>query len=306
MPQSVEINFAACYNSSMDYVRVKARAKINLSLDITGISGGYHDLDSVVATIDIYDLITVKKRKKDKLVKIFMHGMDSENIPYERNNAVKAAELFISEFGVCGADITVYKNIPMGAGLGGSSADVAGVLNALKILHGVEDDRKIKDIADSLGSDCGYMLTGGYARITGRGEKVRPIDGKLKLNLLLLVPRTPVSTSECFRAYDGINCRTAPSGDKAEAAILNGDLQALGKSLSNALLPAAAHLNGEIIRAVEELYSFAPLGVCMTGSGSCVYALFENDQFCAYARSRYRGNCAAIVTKTYLPAREKE
>ncbi|MGN0818049.1 MAG: 4-(cytidine 5'-diphospho)-2-C-methyl-D-erythritol kinase [Candidatus Coproplasma sp.] len=290
----------------MDYVRVKAYAKINLSLDITGVSGGYHNLDSVVTTVDVYDLITIKKRKKDKLVSISMHGMGSEGIPFKNNNAVKAAEKFIAEFDACGADVTIYKNIPMGAGLGGSSADVAGVLNGLKKLHGIEDDKKIKDIADSLGSDTGYMLTGGYARISGRGEIVKPIESDLKLNLLLLVPKTPVSTPECYRAYDGINCRRPATSDKAEAAVLSGDLQTLGKSLSNALMPAAAHLNADVMRAAEELHEFSPLGVTMTGSGSCVFALFENDQFCAYAYSRYRGKFTAIITKTYLPVREKE
>lgn len=290
----------------MDYVRVKAYAKINLSLDITGVSGGYHNLDSVVTTIDIYDLITIRKRKKDKLVSIVMHGMDSEGIPFEKNNAVKAAERFIAEFDTCGADITIYKNIPMGAGLGGSSADVAGVLNALKKLHGVEDDQKIKDIADSLGSDTGYMLTGGYARITGRGEIVQPLDSNLKLNLLLLVPKTPVSTPECYRAYDRINCRRPQTSNDVERAVLANDLQALGKSLSNALMPAAAHLNPDVIRAAEELFELSPLGVSMTGSGSCVFALFENDQFSAYAYSRYRGKFTATLTKTYLPVREKE
>ncbi|MGN0814708.1 MAG: 4-(cytidine 5'-diphospho)-2-C-methyl-D-erythritol kinase [Candidatus Coproplasma sp.] len=290
----------------MDYVRFKAYAKVNLSLDITGVSGGYHNLDSVVTTIDVYDLITIKKRKRDKLVSITMHGMDSENIPFEKNNAVKAAEKFISEFDVCGADITVYKNIPMGAGLGGSSADVSGVLNALKKLHGIEDDQKIKDLADSLGSDTGYMLTGGYARITGRGEIVQPLDSNLKLNLLLLVPKTPVSTPECYRAYDKINCRRPNTSAEAESAVLSGDVQALGKALSNALMPAAAHLNPDVIKAAEELHEFSPLGVTMSGSGSCVYALFENDQFCSYAYSRYRGKYTAIMTKTCLPVREKE
>lgn len=289
----------------MDYVRVKAYAKINLSLDIVGVSGGYHDLDSVVTTIDLYDLITVKKRKKDKLVSVTMHGMDSESIPFRQNNAVKAAERFISEFDVCGVDITIYKNIPMGAGLGGSSADAAGVLNALKIMHGVEDDKKIKGIADSLGSDTGYMLTGGYARITGRGEIVNPLESGLKLNLLLLVPKTSVSTPEGYRAYDKINCRRPHTSDGAAQAVLSGNLQALGKSLSNALMPAAAHLNSDVILAAEQLCNLAPLGVTMTGSGSCVYALFENDQFCAYAHSRYRGNFTAIIAKTYLPVREK-
>lgn len=282
----------------MDSVRIKSYAKLNLSLDITGRADGYHLLDSVVTTIDIADIITLKKRKKDNLVTIAMHGMNSEGIPFEDNNAVKAAQYFIDVFGTNGVDITVYKNIPMGAGLGGSSADVAGVLNGLKKMYGIDDDVKIKELADKTGSDCGYMLTGGYARLKGRGEIVEFIDSDLKLNFLLLLPSEPVSTSLCYKTYDKINCKQPPSSDEAYAALNSGNVFKLGKALSNSLLPAAYNLNPDVGQAIIQLKEFAPLGVTMTGSGSCVYALFENDQYRNYALSRYRGKFRAIATKT--------
>lgn len=283
----------------MDSVRVKSYAKLNLSLDITGSRDGYHLIDSVVTTIDISDLITLKKRKKDNLVTIAMHGMNSEGIPFEENNAVKAAQDFIEVFGTTGVDITVYKNIPIGAGLGGSSADVAGVLNGLKKMYAVDDNEKIKELADRAGSDCAYMLTGGYARLTGRGERVEEIESNLKLNFLLLFPPTPVLTSLCYKTYDRINCKQPPSSDGVCAALKANDLFALGGALSNSLLPAAYSLNPDVGRAVTELKEFAPLGVTMTGSGSCVYALFENDQYSKYALSRYRGKFRAVTAKTF-------
>ncbi len=289
----------------MDYARAKAYAKINLSLDITGSEGGYHTVDSVVTSIDLYDLITVRKRKKDKLVSVLMHGMGSEDIPHEKNNAVRAAEKFVEEFGCCGADIEIYKNIPMGAGLGGSSADAAGVLIALKNLFGIDDEQKIKAIADGVGSDCGYMLYGGYARLTGRGERTELIESNLKLDLLLLIPQSGVSTAECYGAYDRINCRRKNSSAQAYEAVINGDKAALGKAMDNALFPAAYSLNGDVGEAVESLKAFDPLGVNMTGSGSCVYALFENGELTRYAESRYKGKFLKIRAKTYLPDREK-
>jgi 4-diphosphocytidyl-2C-methyl-D-erythritol kinase len=290
----------------MDYIRIKAYAKINLTLDIVGMKDNYHMLDSVVASVDLYDLITIKKRKKDKLVTICMKGLGSESIPFEQNNGVKAAERFISAFDTCGVDITIYKNIPMGAGLGGSSADVAGVLNGMKKLFAVEDEDKIKDIADGIGSDCGYMLCGGYARISGRGEIVKPLDSDLKLNLVALIPSTPVSTPACYRAYDNINCKIKPSSEKAEEAVLSNNINDLAATLSNSLLAPAVHLNSDVGEAVVQLKEFAPLGVNMTGSGSCVYALFENDQFCRYALSRYRGQFKILQLKTIIPKREKK
>jgi 4-diphosphocytidyl-2-C-methyl-D-erythritol kinase len=231
--------------------------------------------------------------------------MGSEDIPFEQNNAVKAAEKFIAAYDTCGVDITVYKNIPMGAGLGGSSADVAGVLNGLKKLFNVTDEEGVKRIADSIGSDCGYMLYGGYARIRGRGEKVELLNSRLRLDMCLIIPPTQVATAECYRYFDKLGCKHSPRSEEVVNALADCDREELGKCLSNALTPPAMHLNDDICKAFDSLKEFAPLGVSMTGSGSCAFALFENEQFCRYALSRYNGKYKMIQTKTYFPAREE-
>ena len=277
----------------MESVRIKAYAKINLTLHITGTERGYHMLDSLVASVDMYDAITIKKRR-DKLVSITMHGMGSESIPMECNNAVKAATAFVEKFGTGGADITIYKNIPMGAGLGGSSADSAGVLNGLAKLYKTDDLASLKLIADMTGSDTRYMLSGGWARLYGRGDIVKAIDSKLKLHILLLVPADTVSTAQCYSVFDRVGTVGGDS-DLAERAVVERDIEGLAGSLSNALMPAAVSLSGEIQRCIEELKKFAPLAVNMTGSGSGVYALFENKEMCAYAKSRYKGTARAYI-----------
>lgn len=276
--------------------RVKAYAKLNLTLGVTGSAGGYHLLDSLVCSVDLFDLIVLKKRRDDK-VSIEMHGQGTELLPYEQNNAVKAAESYIAAFGTRGADIIIYKNIPVGAGMGGSSADVAGVIRGMSKLYGAGSERELKELADTLGSDTGYMLNGGYARLTGRGERVEQIDSKLRLNFLLLKPRGGVSTAECYKLYDTMPQPVATS-ENAIQALISGDKAALGAQFSNALYPPAATLNHDVKTAYEELLSFSPLGVNMTGSGSAVYALFENAEFCSWAKSRYRGkfNCFQVKT----------
>lgn len=285
-------------------VRVKAYAKLNLTLSITGSSGGYHMLDSLVCSVDLFDLIVLKKRRDDKVL-IEMHGQGTELLPYERNNAAKAAECYIRAFGTHGADITIYKNIPVGAGMGGSSADAAGVLCGMSKLYGAGSERELKGLADALGSDTGYMLNGDYARLTGRGEKVEQIDSKLRLNFLLLKPQSGVSTGECYKLYDSMSQSVADSAvqppqtsQNAIHSLISGDKAALGACLSNALYPPAATLNPDVKTAYEQLKAFSPLGVNMTGSGSAVYALFENADFCAWAKSRYRGKFHCIQLKT--------
>ena len=277
----------------MESVRVKAYAKINLTLHITGVDNGYHMLDSLVASVDLYDAITIKKRK-DTLISVTMHGMGSESIPTESNNAARAAELFVEKFQTNGADITIYKNIPMGAGLGGSSADAAGVLSGLAKLYKTDDFINLKLLADETGSDTRYMLSGGWARLFGRGDIVKPIESGLKLHILLLVPPKSVSTAKCYSAFDTLG-KVGGDSDGAERAVIRKDLKGLSENISNSLMPAAVTLSDEIAKCVEELKEFSPLAVNMTGSGSGVYALFENREMCAYAKSRYRGKA-----KTYI------
>lgn len=291
----IEIVRPLCYNRDMG-VRVKAYAKLNLTLAVTGVKDGMHTLDSLVCSVDMCDVVTAKRRADGK-INVVMRGLGSENIPYGENNAVKAARLYAEEFSTCGADITIDKNIPMGAGLGGSSADAAGVLNAMDRLYGACGREELFSLACRLGSDTGYMLTGGYALLGGWGEKVVPVDCGARLDLLLLVPERGVSTAECYRGYDRCPSRCGGS-EAALAALISGDKTALGASLNNALYGAAKGICGDVERAFSDLKGFSPLGVNMTGSGSGVYALFDSAEMCAWAKSRYRGNARCYILKT--------
>ncbi len=287
----------------MNGVKIKSYAKINLTLEITGVEEGYHLLDSLVANVDIYDLLVLRKRK-GALSRITMKGLGSESIPPERNNALKAAEAFSAAFGTDGVDITVYKNIPIGAGLGGSSADVSGVLNGMAALYQITDREKLKEIADSLGSDTGYMLNGGFARMRGRGEDVERLPLQNKLHFLLLCPPTSVSTKACYAAYDTqpktLEYRGCPTEDCIRALAQSSASEG-GMYVMNDLFRAACSLNGQVGQAYEELERFSPLGVCMTGSGSGVFAWFETRELCEWAKSRYKGKFKAIVTQTVVP-----
>lgn len=278
-------------------VRIKAYAKLNLTLSVTGKSQFYHSLESLVCTVDLYDLITLKRRK-DGLITVKMHGMGLDFLPEEQNNAYKAAKLYQNAFSTCGADIEIFKNIPVGAGMGGSSADAAGVLRGMASLYGLGSFAQLKAIADGVGSDTGYMLTGGYAVMRGRGDIVIPVTSNTRLHFLALCPKGGVSTAECFKAYDLNPCAGGQNSTAAAGALQRGDLQALGGLLGNDLKAAAAGLNPYISAAYGELEGFAPLGVNMTGSGSCVYALFENDSFCRWAKSRYKGKFDCLQLKT--------
>ena len=292
----------------MKTVKIKVHAKINLTLEIVGIKDGYHMLDSLVASLDMFDLVLLKKRK-DKLSAVTMKGLDSDKIPVD-NNALKAAEAFSKRFDVTGAEITVHRNIPMGAGLGGSSADIAGVLNGMAKLYGIDDRKAVEQLAEELGSDSKYMLTGGFARMQGRGELLTPLSVHTPLHFLLICPQSTVSAGACYKEYDAlVEGRAEKTKDVTENCIRllqeNG-VNEVGRYLMNDLFAPAVRLNPDILTAYEEAKSFSPLGVVMTGSGSCVLALFESKELCEWAKSRYKGKFKTYVAKTVIPNGEKD
>lgn len=283
----------------MNTVRVAAYAKLNLTLEIVGAAGGYHMLDSVVTTIDLADEVTVTART-DGAVNIEMCGAGGAVIEYERNTAVRAAKLFCQKFSVGGADISVRKDIPFAAGLGGSSADAAGVLRAMCTLHGIPLE-EAAPLADMVGSDTRYLLTGGYARMRGRGGDVTPIQGGLPLDFLIIVPPHGVSTADCYARYDDMPSAVRGYSERAAAAITSGDRQALCANLYNALYQPARSLCREVEEALAEAVSLNPMGAAMTGSGSAVFAVFTDMKQCRLALSRYKGAGRALCASAYTP-----
>ena len=282
---------------------VKSYAKVNLALNVTGCAGGYHLLDSVVASVDIYDTVRAKPRK-DALVNVYMRGMGSEGIPPEGNNAVRAAEAFVQAFGTGGADIQIDKDIPIGAGLGGSSADAAGALNALAKVYGIqgeEAEKELKRIADATGSDTGYMLSGGFARLTGRGDAVQPLTSPRTYHMLLFFPPGGVSTAQCFARYDASPDPPRCDSARLAEALSRGDLAGVAANVYNALQRPACQLHAGIAEALAAAASFSPQACAVTGSGSAVFALFETEELCRWARSRYRGKCKTRVVRTVCP-----
>ncbi len=282
----------------MNTVRVNAYAKLNLTLDILGAEGGCHMLDSLVTTVDLCDRIILRKRR-DGLVRILMRGAGAD-IPPEENNAQRAGDAFVAKYGTCGADITVHKNIPIGAGLGGSSADIAGVIAGMGRLFSVSDPNGMRELAASLGSDAPFQMRGGLARIKGRGERVEALPF-CTLHFLILVPKERVLAREAYARFDAAEGRRGARTASAAELLSGGDPAWAAKNFGNDLFSSAKELCPAVGEAYLALKSFSPLGVSMTGSGSAVFACFESEELCLWAKSRYRGKCRAIVAKSVDP-----
>ena len=252
----------------MNGVSVKVYGKINLSLKVCGIESGYHILDTVMASISVFDVVSVCPRSDGEFTVTFNETSDGAN-----SNAMKAALLFAEAFGGCGADIRITTGIPSGAGLGGSSADAAGVIRALAKLRDVnENDETLVKIAAKVGSDVPYMLFGGYARLVGIASGVSRFAASSGAKILL-AGKGAVNTGECFRAFDeGKTAGTRPDNDELIAALTAGNAEKAADNYINELQPYAMALNPGVSEAIA-IMKEAGLTACMTGSGSYSFGL---------------------------------
>ncbi len=258
----------------MKKITIKAKAKINLTLDILGVSGGYHLLESLVCSINLFDKITVKKRKDD-IITLKNKGLDID-CPIPENNAFKAGVLFKETFNTSGVDIVIDKKIPIGGGLGGSSADIAGVLNAMKKLFGVEQE--VSELANKLSSDACYMLKGGYAVMSGRGDKVEWLKKDKKLYFVLFPDWKSVSTRACYKKFDQLNESYDECTKKVLTALYADDQKSFLEGLKNDLYESAKQINPDIELNLLALKNAGSKNNIMTGSGSAVVGVFTDKK----------------------------
>ena len=254
-------------------VTVHAPAKINLTLDIVGTRpDGYHLLESVFQSVSVYDTVTVKT-KWGRGITLVAPDCDC---PAEKNTAYKAAVAFFRYTGLKkGVKITIEKHIPQQAGMGGGSADAAGVLWALNLLFGTRlTVAQLCEIGLAVGADVPFCVLGGTAYVTGIGEGLRPLPPLPDCYVVVAQPDEGISTKEAYAAVDGAQILARPDNAAAIAALKAGDLAGVCEQAVN-VFESATQLRGvrDIRRKMEE---YGPLCSQMTGSGSCVFAIFTD------------------------------
>lgn len=273
----------------MKKVKIKAHAKVNLTLDILGVKDGFHTLKSLVCSIDLADTIVLKARK-DKNITLSTTGIPMDCKP-TLNNAYKTAKLFSTRFLTNGVDIKVDKKIPLGAGLGGSSADIAGVLNGMQMLYPGKHD--ITWIANYLGSDSSYMLKGGYAILQGRGDEVNYRTVNEKLYFVILTCEKGVTAKQSYAEYDRLNEKSQSVTEKALLHLTKKEYKKFFECLKNDLYIPSKNIEPEIYANMHALKLAGAEGVVMTGSGSAVCGVFvdkkERDKVYNKLSKLYKG-----------------
>lgn len=254
----------------------EARAKINLALHVVGRRpDGYHDLDMLVAFADLGDTVTLERSDRDRFE---IDGPMADGLSADADNLVLAALRGFrgltrrSE----SVNIRLTKRLPIASGIGGGSADAAATLRGLCRLYAhPTDDPALAAIALSLGADVPMCLAGRPARVSGVGERIMPTAGHLSFGLLLVNPRTAVSTPAVFRALEKRN--NPPLSDHSTFDAVEDLVTFLRTRTRNDLEAPAATLApvvATVIRALAELPGVRLAR--MSGSGATCFGLFDD------------------------------
>ncbi len=277
---------------NLNFIELNANAKINLTLEVLSRrEDGYHELRMVMHSIGLYDTLRLERAERGVI------EVECDFPLPESNTLNRAAALFAQETGCGGVRIRLKKRIPAEAGLGGGSADAAGVLHGMQLLYGKAEENRLYEIGRQVGADVPFCLHGGCALVRGIGERLTAL-APASLPLLVVKGERGVSTGALFRSLD-------PSAMGGETHIAQGMMAALENgpaavsgALSNALSPAAEGLVPFIAELRERLLDAGALGALMTGSGSAVFGVFESMEKARAAEALFSDCAFAAVCQT--------
>jgi len=274
----------------MEKIRVNAWAKLNLSLNLLPKKGdrGYFKVKFINTQVTLHDSVILCKTKAPGIkLNIYNEEEAEEN---KKNLAFKAAFLMMQTFNLPGGiQISIKKNIPIRAGLGGGSADAGAVINGLGKLFSIQISQKDKSsLAGRLGMDVFYCVTGGLCRVEGIGEMVEPIPFKLP-DLHILIATPIVRKPGTAWAYSLIEKKKIGKNiekyNKLIEAIKEENARAIAENLHNdfeihvgAYFPVIHDLKKIMLRS-------GAWGAQLAGSGLSVFGIFPDDTMLQNASS---------------------
>lgn len=248
-------------------MKLKANAKINLTLDVLGKrDDGYHLIDSVFQSVSLCDEVTVNKAS------VITVSCTDSTICDESNIAYKAAKNFFSYTNIFGgAQITIKKHIPLASGMGGGSADAAAVIVALdKIYNTNLSNEQLCEIGLSVGADVPFCILGGTARVGGIGEQMSKLADMPDCAILLIKHGNKLSTADMYKKVDAFPQESFYT-EKMVDAINESDLNLVCENVYNAF--ASVCDNEKLVKDIKLTFAKA---VSLSGSGPTVFAIYDD------------------------------
>lgn len=267
----------------MREVRLRAYAKVNYSLDVVGVrADGYHELRTVMQSVSLADGVEILRTSEG-----FELGVDPPHAdvgPPEGNTVYRAWRLLCNRVGKeLPVRVTLRKEVPPGAGLGGGSADAAAVLRGLDGLFGLGlSPDKLRDVGKDVGADVPFCVSGGTALGEGVGEVLSAAPAPPDHRLLVVKPRRGADTAAIYRAHDAGAAGGNATG-RVLRALRSGDLAGLAGAVGNDLAPVTKGMIPEVAELERSLLEAGAMGASMTGTGTAVYGLFRDEDEAARA-----------------------
>lgn len=262
----------------MDSLNYKARAKINLGLDVCRrLENGYHEVKMIMQTIGLYDTLTFTRKEEPGIeLKIDRAGLDTG----KGNLICRAAEMLFAEAGISpGVEIFLEKRIPIAAGMAGGSTDAAAALLGLNdLLELGYPLERLQALSVKLGADIPYCLMGGTALAEGIGEVLTKLPAPPPCVLTVAKPDIDVSTKFVYENLHADTLAFHPDIDGMEAAIRNGSLSGITERMGNVLETVTVR-EYPVIDGIKELMKAAGAeNALMSGSGPTVFGIFAEEE----------------------------
>ncbi len=263
----------------MNSIELKSRAKINLSIDVVGKrEDGYHLVEMIMQTIDLYDIIKIKEIIKNEII----IKSNSSDIPVDDSNIVyKAAKLIKDTFSIDkGLEIFINKNIPVAAGMAGGSTNAAAILVGLNKLWKLNlSEERLQEIGLKLGADVPFCIEGKAALAENIGEKLTYIKGIPEdVSILVCKPNLFISTKDVYQGLDFNNMKERPNNKYLIDCLEKRDIRSLANNMVNVLEGVTSKNHSEIKDIEKTMIENGALGSMMSGSGPTVFGLFETKE----------------------------
>lgn len=287
----------------MDKIYIKARAKVNLTLEILEKRpDNYHNLKSVFQKVNLYDELYVEKSEHDgcEILTNVEKLNSKDNIIYKAY--VKLREEYPQ---ITGIKVNLNKKIPMEAGLAGGSTDCASFLVAMNKLFNLNMNKeKFENIGKGLGADVVPCFYNKALLAEGIGEMITPIHTNFKYYIVIIKPHISCSTKEMFKKLDEREkIKQKENSNKIIEALQEHNLKKLTNNLYDVFEEVMEEK--EIIENIKkELIQNGALGSLMTGSGSCVYGIFENKEIAKNAYNALKLKYQTYITTSYNSKKE--
>ena len=265
----------------MAKVEIKAPAKINIGLNIVSKrADGFHNIETIFYPISLFDNILFEKADSDSF------SCNNTSLGKERNNLIiKAKEVLEEEFRTkFPLKIVLEKNIPIGAGMGGGSSDAASALHSINILYDLNlSKEQLNNYALRLGSDVPFFLDPRPSFASGRGEILNVLDFTIDFPILIVNPGIHISTKW---AFDNIKPRDPylHLNHIFQQKIIFANLQDI---ITNDFEEVVFYKYPEIAQIKKDLLSREALVSMLTGSGSTVFGIFDNETKALAAESYF-------------------